>query len=157
MRNQHTLNRTDRILILQALALTLTIFSSGCGPQYVKKGKVADVIEQNMVTRSHIQSIGIGAADPKLASDTQKKATARSAAIVAAQYEMLSVIKGAEIEGGISVSRAMETDSTLEAQLKHTIRGAEIVSTRFTDDNGAVVILRLAKKRLKRLEGISFK
>lgn len=141
-----------------AIALVALIFaSSACSKKYVHKGKVVDVIEQNMVTRKYIQSIGIGASDPTLATDTQRKATARNAAIVSAQYEMLSVVKGVEIEGGITVSRAMETDSMLKSHLEEVIRGAEIVSTRFTNDGGAVVILRLPKKRLKRLEGIKFK
>lgn len=140
------------------MALVALVFGfSACSKKYVKKGKVVDVIEQNMVTRKYIQSIGIGASDPTLATDTQRKATARNAAIVAAQYEMLSVIKGVEIEGGITVSRAMETDSTLKSHLEEVIRGAEIVSTRFTNDGGAVVTMRLSKKRLKKLEGIKFK
>ena len=150
------MNINGKIFTLQALLLAATM-AGGCAPKYVKKGKVVDVIEQNAVTRKYIQSIGIGASDPALKTDTQRKATARNAAIVGAQYEMLSMIKGVEIEGGITVSRAMETDSTLEARIKNTIRGAETVSTRFTADNGAVVVLRLPKKRLKRLKGITFK
>ena len=140
-----------------ALCLALAAVGAACSKKYVKKGKIVDVIEQSVVTRKYIQSIGIGASDPSLATDTQRKATARNAAIVAAQFEMLSVVKGVEIEGGITVSRAMETDSTLESRLKNVIRGAEPVSTRFTSDGGAVVVLRLPKKRLKRLEGITFK
>jgi len=146
-----------RNLRYAAAALTLVVMGAACQKKYVKKGKVVDVIEQNMVTRKYIQAIGIGASDPALPTDTQRKATARNAAIVGAQYEMLTVIKGVEIEGGITVSRAMETDSTLESRVKNIIRGAEIVSTRFTSDGGAVAVLRLPKKRLKRLEGIKFK
>ncbi|MFH2203777.1 MAG: hypothetical protein ABIJ96_11720 [Elusimicrobiota bacterium] len=140
-----------------AAALALTASGAACAKKYVKKGKVVDVIEQNMVTSKYIRSIGIGASDPALATDTQRKATARNAAIVAAQYEMLTVIKGVEIEGGITVSRAIETDSTLESRIKNVIRGAEIISTRFTKDNGAVVVMELPKKRLRALEGIKFK
>ena len=70
---------------------------------------------------------------------------------------MLALVKGVEIEGGITVSRAMETDSALTSRVQDVIRGAQIVSTRFTDDNGALVVMRLPKKRLKRLEGIKFK
>jgi hypothetical protein len=142
---------------LLCAGMSLVFGLAACSKKYVKKGKVVDVIEQNMVTGKYIQSIGIGASDPALPTDTQRKATARNAAIVQAQFEMLSVIKGVEIEGGITVSRAMETDSTLESRLKNVIKGAETVSTRFTSDGGALVVLRLPKKRLQRLEGIKFK
>ncbi|MFH2201614.1 MAG: hypothetical protein ABIJ96_00720 [Elusimicrobiota bacterium] len=148
----------DRVLIATAAgAVIAAVALTGCAPKYVKKGRVVDVIEQNMVTRTHIRAVGIGAADPALATDTQRKATARNAAIVAAQYEMLTVVKGVEIEGGITVSRAMETDSALASRVKNIIRGAQIVSTRFTSDNGAVVVMELPKNRLRRLEGIKFK
>jgi hypothetical protein len=132
---------------------------SACGGKniFVKKGKVQDVIDQDAVKRKYIESIGIGAADQSLPSQTQKRALSRDAAIVKAQYEMLSMVKGVEIEGGITVSRAIEQDSTIEARLKESIRGAEIVKTEYTGDDGAVVTLRLPKKRLQKMMGVKFK
>ena len=152
------MEKADSALIFASvLAIAASATLSGCSRKYVKHGEVVDVIEQSMVTRKYIQSIGIGAGDPALKTLTQRRATARNAAIVSAQYEMLSLVKGVEIEGGITVSRAMETNSLLTSRVQDVVRGAEIVSTRFTNDGGAVVVLRLPRKRLKRLEGIKFK
>lgn len=142
------------IMLLAPLALVL---AAGCGPKYVKKGKVVDVIEQNMVEGKYIQSIGIGAADQSLKSQTQRRSLSRDAAIVKAQYEMLSLIKGVELEGGYTIKRAIETGSVLETRVNDVIKGAEIVNTRYTEDDGAVVILRIPKKRIKKLLGIKFK
>lgn len=147
----------NALVFASVLAIAASAAFSGCAKKYVKHGKVVDVIEQNMVTRKYIQAIGIGAGDPSLATVTQRRATARNAAIVSAQYELLTLVKGVEIEGGITVSRAMETDSELTSRVRDVVRGAEIVSTRFTNDNGALVVMRLPKARLKRLEGIKFK
>ena len=105
----------------------------------------------------NIEAIGIGAADSSLPTETQRRALSRDASIVKAQYEMLSMVKGVEIEGGITVSRAIEKDSTLEAKLKEVIKGAEIVKTEFTKDDGAVTTLRLPKKRLEAMMGVRFK
>ena len=140
-------------------ALALAFASAACGgPQSrVKKGQVNMTLDQDPARKSYIESIGIGASDPNLPSDTQKKSLARDAAIVKAQYEMLSMVKGVELEGGVTVSRAMETDSTLEARLKETIRGAEVVKSEFTSDNGCVVTIRLPKKRLEAMMGVKFK
>lgn len=136
------------------LALT---FMAACGKSLVKGGRVQDTLAQDADKGKYIESIGIGAADPTLPTETQRRALSRDAAIVKAQYEMLSMVKGVEIEGGITVSRAMETDSTLEARLKETIRGAEIAKTEFTKDDGAVVTLKLLKKRLEQMMGVKFK
>ncbi len=137
--------------------LVAVVFVAGCSRNtFVKKGQVDDVLEQDSATRKYVEAIGIGAADQSLSSQTQRRSTSRDAAIVKAQYEMLSMVKGVEIEGGITVSRAIEQDSTLEARLKDTIRGAEIIKTEFTSDDGAIVTLRLPKKRLKKMMGVKF-
>lgn len=145
-------NRWGTLALALSVALTLA-----CSKSFVKGGKVVDDIEQNMVTGKYIQSIGIGASDPALATETQRKALSRDAAIVKAQYEMLTLLKGVEIEGGITVSQAMEKDSTLEARVKDTIKGAEIMRSQFTKDNGCLVTLRLPKKRLEQMMGVKFK
>ena len=131
---------------------------SGCASSgLIQKGQIKDVISQDMNQKTFVEAIGIGAADPALDNLTQRRSLSRDAAIVKAQYEMLSVVKGVEIEGGITVARAMETDSTLEARMKEVIKGAEIMKTEFTKDDGAAVTLRLPKKRLEEMMGIKFK
>ncbi|MEE8425244.1 MAG: hypothetical protein V3S11_05420, partial [Elusimicrobiota bacterium] len=133
------------------------VFVAGCSRNtFVKKGQIDDVLEQDSANRKYVEAIGIGAADQSLSSQTQRRSTSRDAAIVKAQYEMLSMVKGVEIEGGITVSRAIEQDSTIEARLKESIRGAEIIKTEFTSDDGAIVTLRLPKKRLSKMMGIKF-
>ncbi|MFI5347397.1 MAG: hypothetical protein ACHQ51_13570 [Elusimicrobiota bacterium] len=122
----------------------------------VHDGKVETTIDQRADRGRVLESIGIGASDPTLPTDTQRKALARDAAIVKAQYEMLSLVKGVQLEGGITVDRAMETDSSLETKILASIRGAEIVKSEFTADNGCVVTLRLPKSRLEKMMGVRF-
>lgn len=120
----------------------------------VRSGTVANVIDQSPVHSGFIEAIGIGSADPLLATATQRKALARDAAIVKAQYELLSIVKGVNLEGGITVARAIEKDSELSTQLEAAIAGAEIRKSEFTNDNGCVVTLRLPKQRLATLMGV---
>ncbi|MEK7233272.1 MAG: hypothetical protein AAB268_05620 [Elusimicrobiota bacterium] len=137
----------------------LTVLITGCGgiTSRVKTGKVQEVIDQTPNRSSYVEAIGIGASDPTLPTETQRKALARDAAIVKAQYEMLSMVKGVELEGGITVQRAIETDSSLETKINAVIKGAEILKSEFTADNGCVVTLRLPKKRLEEMMGVRFK
>ena len=138
--------------------LALAFLAAGCGgPQTrVKSGAVEKTINQAPDKGSYFEAIGIGSADPAIPTDTQRKALSRDAAIVKAQYEMLSMIKGVTVKGGVKVERAMETDSTLETEINEAIKGAEIVKSEFTGDNGCVVTLRLPKSRLERYMGVQF-
>lgn len=143
----------------QAILVGLVMVMTGCSgvTSRVRNGQVQNVIDQSPNRMSYIEAIGIGASDPALTTETQRKALARDAAIVKAQYEMLAMVKGVELEGGVTVDRALETDSSLETRLKETIRGAEILKNEFTADNGCVVTLRLPKNRLEKLMGVSFR
>jgi hypothetical protein len=136
--------------LLFAVLVALTGLSS-CSTKesYVKKGEIQRTIVQEPEQKRYFETIGIGAADSTLNNSTQRKATSRDAAIVQAQYEMLSIIKGVQLEGGITVQKAMETDSQLETNIKEMIKGAEVVKTEWTNDDGCVITLRLDKKKLQ--------
>ncbi len=145
-----------RVAVLAVLAASLM---TGCGgvQSRVVKGQVETVINQKPDRGGYIEAIGIGASDPDLESDTQRKSLARDAAIVKAQYELLSMLKGVKLEGGITVERAMEEDSDLRTKVDDTIKGAEILKSEFTADNGCVVTMRLPKSRLQEMMGVRFR
>jgi hypothetical protein len=139
--------------------LGCAIVFSGCsgGSDYVRKGQIQDTIVQNPDQKRFVETIGIGAADSTLTNVTQRKATSRDAAIVQAQYEMLSIIKGLQLEGGVTVQKAMETDSRIETTVKDMIKGAEILKSEWTEDDGCVVTLRLDKRKLETGAGLKVK
>ena len=144
---------------VQISAWISLVLIAGCGGSRtnVKGGEIRQTLDQEAIKSKYIETIGIGAADSSLTNTTQRRATARSAAIVQAQYEMLSIVKGVELEGGITVQKAVETDSRLETNIKETIRAAEIIITEWTSDDGCVVTLRLDRKRLETQMGVKFK
>ena len=144
-------------MLLAASFLGVALLSGCSGVQSrVHSGVVDPVLNQDPAHGKYITAIGIGGSDPDLASDTQRKALARDAAIVKAQYEMLSMVKGVTLKGGVKVERALETDSVLEASMLEAIRGAEIVKSEFTSDNGCVVTLRIPRSRLEKLMKVQF-
>ena len=131
-------------------ALLLLGLAAGCSStaSRVVRGRVQETIDQRAERSRFVEAIGIGVADSRLRGVTQRMSLARDAAIVNAQYQLLSMIRGVHIEGGITVQRAMETRSMLTARLQHVLQGAEIVKSEFTSDDGCVVTLRLPKDRL---------
>ncbi len=114
-----------------------------------KNGEIEREWVEQGITDNFIFARGIGAADQKMDNKTQRMATSRNASIVNAQYNMLSVIKGVKLEGGITVEKAMETDSVLATSIDAVIKGAQVVRSEWTADDGCVVVLRLGKKALK--------
>src|SRR5258706_8128531 len=138
-------------------ALAFFVVACAKNKSYVKKGEIEKTIDQEAVAKKYIEAIGIGAADSTLTNTTQRRATSRNAAIVAAQYEMLSMIKGVNLEGGITVEKAVETDSQLQTSINEAIKGAEIIKNEWTNDDGCLVTLRLDKKRLEQMMGVKFK
>jgi hypothetical protein len=140
-------------------ALAAAVLASACaGPRSrLADGRVPDVINEKPEHRGYFEAIGIGAADPALPTETQRRALARDAAIVKAQYELLSMVKGVELVGGYKVSRAISVDSSLESRVKASITGAEVLKSEFTKDGGCVVTLRLPKDRLEADTGLALR
>ncbi|HBU70184.1 MAG TPA: hypothetical protein DEE98_07370 [Elusimicrobia bacterium] len=138
--------------LLALLVLSVIFYGCASSPDKGSVSKEGDIqrewVEEG-ITDNYIFARGIGAADQALDNKTQKMATSRNAAIVSAQYNMLSLIKGVNLEGGITVEKAMETDSLLATNINATIKGAQVVRSEWTSDDGCVVILRLSKKALK--------
>lgn len=137
------------------IILTLPLFLWACSSS-PDKGTVSDKGEierewvEEGITDHYIFARGIGAADQTLENKTQRMATSRNAAIVGAQYNMLSMIKGLKLEGGIMVEKAIETDSALATTIDAVIKGAQVVRSEWTNDDGCVVVLRLSKEALKK-------
>jgi hypothetical protein len=140
-------------------ALAGLIVVAGCShapKEKVKNGEMERTMDEQMTGKDYVEAIGIGAADPALTNQTQRLATSRNAAVVAAQHEMLSTIKGTRLQGGITVEKAIETDSKLQTTLDEVIKGAEIVKSEWTKDDGCVVTIRIPKERLQRMMGVQF-
>ncbi len=114
-----------------------------------KTGEIEREWAEEGITKNYIFARGIGAADQTLENKTQRMATSRNASIVNGQYNMLTFIKGVALEGGITVEKALETDSVLATKINAVIKGAQVVRTEWTSDDGCVVVLRLPKKALK--------
>ena len=136
--------------------MAITLFVCGCASSPDKgtvsaTGEIEKEWVEEGITKNYIFARGIGAADQNLENKTQRMATSRNAAIVNAQYNMLSFIKGVQLEGGIMVEKAIETDSALATTINASVKMAQVVRSEWTNDDGCIVVLRLPKSALKRM------
>ncbi|OGF47029.1 MAG: hypothetical protein A2452_10030 [Candidatus Firestonebacteria bacterium RIFOXYC2_FULL_39_67] len=130
------------------VALTLTIAGCGGGSQYLQDGKIKQSIDQTNETDKYLIAVGLGAPSKDATDSTQRKATSRNAAIVAAQYDLVGRVKGVKIEGGVTIQKAMETDSKISAIVNDSVMGAEVSKTEWTADDGCIITMRLDKQKL---------
>jgi len=135
------------------------LFVLGCSGKkdYVKKGETVDTMEQNMVQKKFIEAIGMCGADKALDSVQQRRADSRDCCKTKAQGSLAELIHGIELEGGVRVERAIVADSVLQSKLDASIKGAEVVKTEWTKDDGCVMTMRLDRKRLQEMMGVQFK
>ena len=136
------------------LAVAAGLLAAGCSSSpekgtVSKNGEIEREWVEEGVTKNYVFARGIGASDQTLENKTQRMATSRNAAIVNGQYNMLSFVKGVQLEGGVTVEKAIETDSVLATKIDAVIKGAQVVRSEWTADDGCVIVLRLPKKALK--------
>jgi hypothetical protein len=139
-----------------AIAAVGLIALAGCGggSAALKGGELKQTIDLTPQSGDWVEAMGIGAADPALPSSTQRKATSRNAAVVDAQYQLVAKIKGVQVEGGITVEKAMETDSKITATVNNMIKGAEVTKIEWANDDGCVATVRLNKKMIAKETGL---
>lgn len=136
-----------------ALGVALSaIMVSGCAgvPRATEGGKLLALWGQ-VSTKSYIRVRGIGATSPAASGLTARRGASRSAALVSARYQLLSVIKGVKLEGGVTVSQLMERDSLIREIANEVVSGGDEVKTEWTDDDGCVVTLELKRAKVERL------
>ncbi|OIO04529.1 MAG: hypothetical protein AUJ52_15090 [Elusimicrobia bacterium CG1_02_63_36] len=146
-----------RILAVLAMVFAAGAMTACHKKGMVKDGEVQDVIAQDSIHRKYFEAIGIAAADPKLPSMTQRRALSRDAAIIKAHNELLTIIKGAQLESGQTVDMSIMGEQKMIETLSQMVKGAEIVKTEFTGDDGAVVTIQLPRRRAEKMLGVKFK
>ena len=135
-----------------AFLAAAALFAGCAGSKTMSKGQISQSWEQEQVQRQYIEVRGIGAADPAATSDAQKKYTSREAALIDAQTKLLEIVKGLEIEGVGTASKALLVDQELTKKVSGAVRGATEFKTEWDNQMGCVVTLRLDKRTLQDLD-----
>ena len=146
-----------RVLAVLFVAGIMGFVLSGCGGSaFVQDGKMKDIIQEQTLNDRYVEVVGMGRSDANLPDATGRRAVSRNAAVVDAQYRLVSILKGVKIEGGVTIEKAMETDSKVKATVDDSIRGATTTKTEWTADDGCMVTMRLDKEGLAKQLGVNF-
>jgi len=132
------------------------LLSCGCAGVPSQEGASLGNVPAVAESRDRLEATGIGAPNPLLPSETQRKATARDAALIKARYQLSAAVRALVLETGITLEAATEMDSNLEDRVKRAVQGAR-TATEFTPDDGCLVRLILDKRQLGADLGVRFK
>lgn len=138
------------------LAVGLLVLSGCGGKSYMSDGKIDQEMNEQLNAGRYILVNGIGAPAKDVETMAQRKGTSRNAATVDAQFRLASQVKGLRITGGVTVEKAMETDSKISTTVDAMLKGAELVKTEWDKEDGCVVQMRLDKKKLAKELGVQF-
>ncbi len=132
--------------------LFLTILLSGCHgiDKAVVGGKLKDLWPQ-VSDSSFLRVRGVGVPTEKAVGFTRRRGLSRNAALVSARYEMLAVIKGVKVGGGLTVGQLMQTDAKINEVANRIISGAAEVQSEWAADDGCVVTLELKRDLIESL------
>lgn len=134
------------------MLLGCLVVMSGCRSGLktaVEKGELAPKFEDTKLDKKFLWVRGLAAANPEHTSKMQKRAMSREAAIANAYQRAAEYVKGSALIANVRVQDAISRDSTIETSVNGIVRGGEIVSSEYTNDDGCTVILRLPRDKFK--------
>lgn len=139
------------IWFLAAAGAFLLIGCGGGMKSALDKGELAPKFEDTKVDGKYLWVRGFGAANPAHPTKTQRRIMSREAAIAMGQQRAVEYIKGSGVIANVKVQDAISKDSTIETMVDGVVKGAEIVTSEFTDDDGCTVVLRIDKEQFKNM------
>jgi hypothetical protein len=134
------------------ITIALVVLLSACAsiPRATVQGRLAEAWTQ-ISSSEFVRVRGIGVANTKVRGLTRRRGLSRDAALVAARYNLLALIKGVRLSGGITVSQLIERDSLIAEVANEVVSGGEEVLTEWTKDGGCVVTLELKRSTVEQL------
>lgn len=134
------------------VGLMALVCLTGCDDKTkaVTRGRLKDAWAQ-ISDKDYVRTRGIGVPPLKAQGVTHRRGLSRGAALTMARFEMLALIKGVTIHGGLTVGDLMQSNSKITEVANRIIRGAEEIQSEWTADDGAVVTLELRRSMIEKL------
>ncbi|MCL1911901.1 MAG: hypothetical protein FWG13_06825 [Leptospirales bacterium] len=96
------------------------------------------------------RTAAIGVPKKGLTSQLQRKATAKEAAKMAAQFAILEKFKGAKVEGAAGMQDFELTGIAVAKEVEGIVKGGSVVSEKYNDDDECEIIYEVRAKGLKK-------
>ena len=90
-----------------------------------------------------------GVPNSKLKNKVQRRESAKRAAILNAQYQVLEKFKGSKIEGAAGMSDFESTGIAIAQEVSGVVKGGSVQSVTYDEEDNAEIIYEVKAKNLK--------
>jgi len=140
---------------LYAIALILSmglVFNfSSCGGKTIGGQVEGEKFNtENWVDENTYRLAASGAPKATLKNKVQRRESAKRAAILNAQYQVLEKFKGSKIEGAAGMSDFENTGIAIAQEIQGEVKGGSVVSATFDEEDNCEVIYEVKAKGLKK-------
>jgi len=143
------------LFISMGIALTFT----SCGGKKIGGTVEGDKIKtEKWVDKDTYQIAAAGVPNSKLTNKVQRRESAKRAAILNAQYQVLEKFKGSSIEGAAGMSDFESTGIAIAQEVQGFVKGGSVVQATYDDEDNCEIIYEVKAKDLKKkVEAASWK
>jgi len=142
-----SLSRVIAITVMIPVALMFTAVSCGTSESQIK-GKT--YVSEGWVDNDTFQVRGLGAPNPNAEGKVKRRTQSKSAAILAAQARVVELLFGAKVQGAAGSLDGESTGVAITKEFEGILKGGEIVSETYDDEDNCEVVYRVQGKNLKK-------
>lgn len=138
------------VSLLFSLALVFTFASCGGG------GKIGGTVEgktyktEGWLNEDTYRLSAAGVAKQTLKNKIARRESAKRAAMLNAQYQVLEKFKGSTIEGAAGMSDFEMTGIAIAQEIQGTVKGGSVASVTYDEEDNAEIIYEVKAKGLKK-------
>lgn len=138
-------------LFLMTLVLAMGLVFTSCGG-----GKIGGTVQgdtfkgEKWVDDNTFQLAASGVANSKLKNKVQRRESAKRAAILNAQYQVLEKFKGSKIEGAAGMSDFESTGIAIAQEIQGVVKGGSVKSFTYDEEDNCEIIYEVKAKGLKK-------
>ena len=138
-------------LIGLTISMGLAFAFTSCGG-----GKIGGTVEgetfknEKWVDDNTYQLAAAGVPNSKLTNKIQRQESAKRAAILNAQYQILEKFKGSSIEGAAGMSDFESTGIAIAQEVSGYVKGGSVVKATYDEEQNCEIIYEVKAKGLKK-------
>jgi len=134
--------------IVLSIGLLLTLVACGGGIGGQVKGD--SYTTEGWVDDNTYRIAAVGVAKRELKNTVQRRESAKRAAMLNAQYQVLEKFKGSNIEGAAGMSDFEMTGIAIAQEVSGVVKGGSVVKTTYDDEDNCEIIYEVKAKGLKK-------
>jgi hypothetical protein len=138
-------------LFVMALVLTMGLVFTACGGSKIGGNVQGETFKnESWVDDNTYRLAAAGVANSKLKNKVQRRESAKRAAILNAQYQVLEKFKGSKIEGAAGMSDFESTGIAIAQEIQGVVKGGSVMSATYDEEDNCEIIYEVKAKGLKK-------